>query len=158
MGCWRGEGPARPSEPLSPPPGAMASGGGLPFRTARRPWLWPTGPMRRKCWRVERETGAGPGAGLRVSGCPLGDTGVLLRRPQLPSPCLPALWVSPTIPFYSPLRLTPPNFLRFSLMSPAPHRLQVGTVWINAHGLRTLQCPHGWLQGERGPPGMGGKI
>ena len=146
MGCWR-EGPARPSEPLSPPPGAVASGGGLPVPHSQG------GPGRgqrdapwRECQRVERETGAGPGVGLWVSGCPLGHTGGLLGGP---SSCLhisPTLWVSPP----SLTSLThPPQLSAFLSDVPCSPQAPGG------HGLD--QCPwpqgpcsaHRWLQGER---------
>lgn len=150
-----GRGPARPSEPLSP-----SRCHGL--------WWWPPVPHsqggpgcgqrdapRRKCRACGARDWGRPWAGLRVSGCPLGHRGSCWEAPASVS-------VSPrSVGLHHPILASPthhpPNFLRFSLMSPAPHRLQVGTVWINAHGLRSsLQCPRVAAR-RAGPPGMGAR-
>lgn len=58
--------------------------------------------------------------------------------------CVPSLSDSP-----------PPRLPVFLSDAPSPHRLQVGTVWVNAHGLRDPAVPTGGCR-ESGSSRHGG--
>lgn len=87
-----------------------------------------------------------------------GTGGSLLGGPKLllflsvlrpPSPCL-RVSAHPTSLTPGPLRLCVLAHIPFS-----PHRLRVGTVWINAHGLRNTEVPTGGCK-ESGSSWHGG--
>lgn len=156
MGCWR-EGPARPSEPLChslqvPWPLVVAS----PFRTAKEALAVANGTPRGGSASVwsERLGQALELAYGSVDAC-WGTQGACWEAPASVSVSPPSVGLSHHPILTSPTH-HPPNFLCFSLTSPAPHRLQVGTVWINAHGLRDPAVPTGGCK-ESGSSWHGGQ-
>ena len=118
----------------------------------RRRWPWPTG----------RPEEAVPACGARDWGRPWSwPTGQFTPTGHTGGPAgMAPASVSMSSPLSGslPASLTTPPRLKFvhsSLMAPPPHRLQMGTVWINAHGLRDPAVPTGGCK-ESGSSWHGG--
>ena len=121
----------------------------------RRPWLWPTGRPAEEVPACGAKDWGRPWSSPTGQWTPAGGHGSCWEAPASVSVSPRSVGLS-----YHPILASPThppaNFLRFSLMSPAPHRLQVGTVWINAHGLRDPAVPTGGCK-ESGSSWHGGQ-